>query len=103
MTLPGLYFGILIATTCGLICYLLRGGGLPRLGLYVLTAWVAFFLGQLVGEWLDWRLFRYGTLNLFPAVFATVLGLTAASILAGPERRRQRPSRGRRGKRKIDE
>lgn len=101
MTVPGAYLGILIATTCGLVCYLLRGGGLPRLGLYVLTAWATFFLGHLVGEWLEWRLLRYGTLNLFPAVLATVLGLVAASVLAGPERKRQRSSRRPRGKRKI--
>jgi hypothetical protein len=98
MTLPGLYFAILLATTCGLAFYLVRGGGLPRLALYVLTAWAAFFVGHLVGEWLDWRLFRYGTLNLFPALFATVLGLVVASVLAGPERRRARPPRERRRK-----
>jgi uncharacterized membrane protein YccC len=98
MTLPGLYFGILIATTCGLAFYLVRGGGLPRLGLYVITAWAAFFVGHLVGEWLDWRLFRYGTLNLFPALFATLLGLAVATVLAGPERRRTRSPRERRRK-----
>jgi len=93
MTLPGLYLGVLIATTCGLAFYLVRSGGLARLGLYVVTAWGSFFLGHLVGEWLDWRLMRYGTLNLFPALFATLLGLAIASLLAGPERRRRRPPR----------
>lgn len=97
MTLPGIYLALLIATTLGLACYLLRGGGFARLGLYLLTAWVAFFLGHFVGEWLDWRLLRYGTLNLFPAVFATLLGLAAASILAGPARRRPRTPRRKRG------
>ena len=101
MTLPGVYFGALIATTCGLVFYLFRGGGLARLGLYIVTAWGAFFLGHLVGEWLDWRLFRYAPLNMFPALFATLLGLAVAAVLAGPERRRSRAPRGRRGKPKT--
>jgi hypothetical protein len=34
---------------------------------------------------LDWRLARIGPLNIFPAIMATIVGLIAASILAGPE------------------
>ena len=96
MTTPGVYFGLLIATTCGLAFHIIRGGTLGRLVLYVLTAWVTFFVGQLVGEWLNWRLLRVGTLNLFPALLATFLGLGAAAILAGPERKRQKRPRGKR-------
>jgi hypothetical protein len=46
-----------------------------------------------VGEWTNWHLWRYGTLNFFPAVLATVVGLIATTILAGPEKPKRRKRR----------
>lgn len=85
MTLPGVFLGFLIATACGLAFHLVRGGSLPRLGLYVFTAWVCFAVGQLVSQWLDWTAWRMGSLNLFPALLATIIGLVASAVLAGPK------------------
>jgi hypothetical protein len=85
MTTQSAFLGLLIATLCGLLYHLIRGGGLSRLGLYVVTAWVAFFTGHLVGNWLRWTALRVGPLNLLPALVATVLGLIAANVLAGGE------------------
>src|SRR3990172_5486406 len=61
-------------------------GGLSGIALDVVAAWVSFFLGHAVGEWLHWELARLGPLNLFPAFLATILGLIAASALVGPEK-----------------
>lgn len=100
MTLPGLYLGVLVSTGIALVFHLLRGGGLGRLMLYMLTGLLAFFLGHFIGEWLEWRFLRLGSINMFPAVFATLTGLLAASVLAGPEataRRRKGRKGGRRG------
>ncbi len=100
MTTQSAFLGLLIATLCGLLYHLIRGGGLSRLGLYVVTAWVAFFTGHLVGNWLRWTALRVGPLNLLPALVATVLGLIAANVLAGGEhvdsgpRGRTRPPAG---------
>jgi hypothetical protein len=85
MTTPSVFIGFLIASSCGFLYHFIKGGGLSRLFLYVATSWVSFFVGHFVGEWTQWRLWRFGTLNLFPALFATILGLMLASILAGPE------------------
>lgn len=85
MTIPSIFFGWLLASILGLVFHLVRGGRLARLFLYLLTAWIAFFAGHIVGEWLDWHLARIGPLNIFSAVMATIVGLFAASILAGPE------------------
>ena len=93
MTAPGLYFALLLSTGMGVLFHLIRGGGLGRLLLYVVTAWVAFLAGQLVADWLNWHFLRVGPVNLFAAVLAALLGLMTASLLAGPEGRR---SRGRR-------
>ena len=97
MTAPAALIGLLLATACGLAFHLIRGGGLSRIALDVVAAWVSFFLGHAVGEWLHWELGRLGPLNLFPAFLATILGLIAASALIGPEkapgpRRPRRPS-----------
>ena len=95
MNAPSFFLAMLIATSCGLVFHLIRGGGLARLGLYVLTSWVAFFIGHLVGTWLMWDFMRVGTLNLLPALLATALGLFIANILAGPERKSKRQRRRR--------
>jgi len=85
VTVQSALLGLLIATILGLLFHLIRGGGFGRLGLYLATAWVSFFAGHLVGNWLDWRALRIGPLNLLPALLATFLGLIAASLLAGRE------------------
>jgi len=95
VTLPGLYFALLISTGLGLVFHFVRGGGLARLALYLVTAWVAFLAGHVVAELLDWHVFRVGPLNLFAAVLAALLGLVTASLLAGPERGRRAAGRDR--------
>lgn len=96
MTLPAALIGLLLATVCGLAFHVVRGGGVSRIALDVVTAWVSFFLGHAVGEWLHWQMGRVGPLNLFPAFLATLLGLIAASALVGPEKPSPRSGRPRR-------
>ena len=100
MNAPSIFLGTLIAIACGLVFHLIRGGRMSRLGLYMATSWVAFFVGHVVGLWLEWDFLQLGSLNLFPALLATMLGLISASVLAGPEqssidrrRRRKRPKK----------
>ena len=93
MNLPAVYLGFLIASLLGLAFHALRGGSLARLVLYVVTAWIAFFLGHLLAGWMGWEAGRMGGLNLLPAIVATILGLFVASILAGPRNRNSPPPR----------
>jgi hypothetical protein len=79
------FLGLLIASSLAFAFHLVRGGRLARLGLYLLTSWVAFFAGHVVGDWLEWQAWRLGSLNLFPAILATVIGLLAAQVLVRPE------------------
>jgi len=83
MTWQSLLLGFLLASLSGLAFHLVRGGALSRLALYVVTAWVSFFAGQFVSMLLGWDYWRLGTLNLFPALLATLLGLLASTLLAG--------------------
>lgn len=96
MTVPAALVGLLLATACGLAFHVIRGGGMSRIALDVVAAWISFFLGHAVGEWLHWELGRVGPLNLFPAFLATLLGLIAASALVGPEKASSGPKRPRR-------
>jgi hypothetical protein len=93
VNVPAVYLGLLIATLLGAAFHLLRGGTLARLLLYLSTAWVAFFAGNWISGLLHWELGRVGSLNLFPAILATLIGLTAASILVGPSPHRPPRSR----------
>lgn len=95
MTVPGIYFSLLIASGLGLIFHLIRGGSLGRLVLYLAAAWIAFMAGHFVAEWLDWHFLRVGAINLFAALLAAVIGLFAAALLAGPERSRRGTGRRR--------
>ena len=96
MTVPGIYFSLLIASGLGLLFHLIRGGSLGRLLLYLAAAWIALIAGHFVAEWLDWHFIRVGPINLFAALLAAVIGLLAAALLAGPERSRRRTGRRRR-------
>ena len=93
MSGPTIYLALLISTLIGAAFHLLRGGTLARLLLYISTAWVAFFAGNWVSHLLHWELGRIGNLNLFPAILATLIGLVAASILAGPSEKKPRRPR----------
>jgi hypothetical protein len=98
MTTQSALLGVLIASVCGLLYHLIRGGGISRLALYLASAWISFFLGQLVGGWLGWQTLRVGPLNLLPALLAALIGLIAADVFAGSEARRRdgpRPPRSR--------
>ncbi|MCH8337447.1 MAG: hypothetical protein IH858_01195 [Chloroflexi bacterium] len=96
VTVPGIYLSLLISSGLGLLFHLIRGGSLGRLVLYLAAAWITFLAGHFVAEWLDWNFFRVGSINLFAAVLAAVIGLLAAALLAGPERSRRGRGRHRR-------
>ena len=93
MTTPGIVFGVVISSIFGLVFHFLRGGSFTRLLVHIVTSWIAFFVGHFVGEWTNWHFLRYGTLNLFPALLATLVGLIATTILAGPEKPKGRKRR----------
>jgi hypothetical protein len=85
MSIPSFFLGMIISTICGLLFHVLRGGRLSRMLLYIATAWVSFFAGQMVSEWISWRVLRFGSLNLLPNCIATFIGLLTANVLAGPD------------------
>lgn len=98
MTIQGIVLGLVIGVIPASSFHFLRGGSLNRLLLTIAASWIGIFTGHFIGEWLDWRLFRVGVLNLFPALLASFLAIWMFSLLAGAESRPQgrNGSRGRR-------
>jgi hypothetical protein len=64
MTLPSFVLGTTVATFLGAAFHLWRGGGLGRLLLYMVLAWLGFWGGHSVAANLGWDLFRVGPLFL---------------------------------------
>jgi hypothetical protein len=78
MTFPSLIFGFLISTFLGAAFHLIKGGSLFRLTLYIIFAWVGFWLGNALANHLGWTFLSVGPLHLGLAV-----PLCAASIALG--------------------
>jgi len=72
MTLPSFVLGATVATFLGAIFHLWRGGGLGRLILYVLLAWIGFWAGHWIAANLGWDLFRVGPLFLGFAILGSL-------------------------------
>jgi hypothetical protein len=76
MTLPALLLGVLISTLMGATFHLWKGGGLGRLILYLILAWVGFWAGHILAGSLKWTFASVGPLHLGMAVLvaAVILG-----------------------------
>ena len=64
MTIPALFFALLIALFYGTVYHLIRDGGVGRLILFCLLSVFGFALGHLVGLWRGWALVTIGEINL---------------------------------------
>ncbi len=78
MTLPALLFGFLVSTLMGAVFHLWKDGGLGRLLLYVILAWVGFWGGHILANKLGWTFGSMGPLHL-----GTALLVGAVTIYAG--------------------
>ncbi len=79
----GLILGFLLATAYGAGFHLLLGGPARRIILYLITAWVGFAVGHIVGDLLNLTLLRLGVLQLFSASIGAWLALIGSWWLAG--------------------
>ena len=86
MTLPSFLIGIVISSLYGAVFHLWRGGGLGRLVLYLILAWIGFWLGHIAGNALGWTFFSLGPLRLGMATVGSVITLGAGYWLSLVER-----------------
>lgn len=85
-TAASFVLGFLLSTAYGAGFHLLLGGPARRILLYVLTAWVGFGLGHLVGDMLNLSLLKLGPLHLLTASLGAWIGLIVSWWLVAYER-----------------
>jgi hypothetical protein len=88
MTLPSILIGIVISTLYGAAFHLWRGGKLFRLVLYLILAWIGFWIGHTLGNLWGWTFFSLGPLRLGAATLGavTTLGIGYWLSLVDPNR-----------------
>jgi hypothetical protein len=75
MSIPGIFLGLILSTLYGALFHLWRGGNAGRLLLYLLLAWIGFWLGHLVGNFLNSSFDLLGQLHLFFASLGSIIML----------------------------
>jgi hypothetical protein len=86
MTLPAFIVGVVISTLYGAAFHLWRGGGFWRLILYIILAWVGFWIGHFFGNWLGITFLHLGPLQLGTASLGAALTLVVGYWLSLVER-----------------
>lgn len=79
---PTITFAFMIATFYGALFHVVRGGDIRRLALYLLSGWVGFGLGHLVGGLVSFSVLNVGPLRLLPATAGAVVALVFSQFLA---------------------
>lgn len=82
VTTPALLIAFLIASLYGVFYHLLRGGGVKRLFLYLLLAWLGFAIGQFLGLWRGWHVFPLGPIELGLGTLGSLLVLLVGDWLS---------------------
>ncbi len=82
MSIPSLFLGLILSTLYGSIFHLWRGGNAGRLLLYLLLAWIGFWVGQLVGSYLNTSFDTLGQLHLFFSALGSIVFLAVGYWLS---------------------
>jgi hypothetical protein len=85
MTLPAILFGIVLSTAYGTAFHFWKGGSLKRLLLYVILAWLGFWIGHFVGVVLGWTFAAVGPINTGLATFGSAVFLFVGEWLGRVE------------------
>jgi hypothetical protein len=64
MSFPTLILGLILSTLYGALFHLWRGGNAGRLLLYIILAWVGFWMGQFIGNMLNLTFDTLGQLHI---------------------------------------
>lgn len=75
MSIPAIFLGLILSTLYGSLFHLWRGGNAGRLLLYLILAWIGFWLGQLMGNYLNVSFDMIGQLHVVIATLGSVIFL----------------------------
>ena len=75
MTLPAILFGIALSTAYGTAFHFWKDGGLSKLFLYIILAWLGFWIGHFIGGKIGWNFAAVGPINTGLATLGSALFL----------------------------
>jgi uncharacterized membrane protein YeaQ/YmgE (transglycosylase-associated protein family) len=75
MSFPTIILGLILSTLYGALFHLWRGGNAGRLLLYLVLAWIGFWVGQLVGNTLNISFDKLGQLHVILASLGSLIFL----------------------------
>ncbi len=78
---PTLTFGFILATLYGAGFHFVVGGDIRRLALFLLSAWVGFSLGHVLGTTFTIDIMNIGTLRVVAATIGAFVALIVAQVL----------------------
>ncbi|MFH1908103.1 MAG: hypothetical protein ABIL11_12110 [Chloroflexota bacterium] len=82
MTIPALFFGLLLSSLYGAAFHFWKGGSLKKLLLLIVIAWVGFWGGHLLGGKLGWTFFAIGPINAGMATLGSAVVLFVGNWLS---------------------
>ena len=63
MNLPAIFYCILLSSLYGAAFHFWKGGGWQKLALFMLLAWLGFWVGHFIGAALHWSFAAIGPIN----------------------------------------
>jgi hypothetical protein len=85
MTFPAILFGIVLSTAYGTAFHFWKGGSLKKLLLYVILAWLGFWIGHIVGGLIGWSFAAVGPINAGLATVGSAIFLFVGEWLGRVE------------------
>ncbi|MCC6801509.1 MAG: hypothetical protein IT319_01395 [Anaerolineae bacterium] len=92
MPTPTLTFAFILATLFGAAFHLIFGGDARRLAIFLLSSWIGFGLGQVIGVMFQVDIYNIGALRVVSATMGSLLALVATTFLTS-KRMRKRSAR----------
>ncbi|MFH1524049.1 MAG: hypothetical protein ABIF04_03715 [Chloroflexota bacterium] len=85
MTFPAILFGVVLSTAYGTAFHFWKGGGLNKLLLFIVLAWLGFWIGHIIGGLIGWSFAAVGPLNVGLATIGSALFLFVGEWLSRVE------------------
>lgn len=86
---PTLTFAFILATLYGAAFHLIFGGDARRLAVFLLSSWIGFGLGQVIGVMFQVDVFNIGALRIVSATMGALVALVATTFLTSKRMRRR--------------
>ncbi len=82
MTMPSFLLAFVVASLCGTLFHVWRGGGPGRILFYLVLAWLGFLGGVFLALWQNWVLLPIGSLDVGTGSIGAILSLFLGDWLA---------------------